>query len=247
MWNFFRSKSEPAVAFFKTDIHCHVVPGVDDGSPNVAKSIDLVERMRGLGFNRIIASPHVTAESFENTPEILDAALARLNDALAERALNAGSKPFVVERSAEYRIDDFFKEQLAKGLITTLPQKYILIENSFLQEPFDLENVVFDLKTSGMKPILAHPERYGYYADRRRRLEQLHDNGLMFQVNLLSLAGYYGKGEKQMAEYLAQKGFIDFLGTDIHSHRHIDCLEGYFSTRNYRSLAEKLHVRNDDI
>lgn len=242
MWNFFKKDKEPQKVFFKTDIHCHVIPGVDDGSPKIATSVELIRRMRALGFDRIIASPHVTAEKFENTPEILDPALASLND-----ALEAEGESFKVERSAEYRLDDYFKEQLCEGIVKTMPGGYILIENSFLQEPRDLEKMVFDLKTDGMKPILAHPERYGYYYERRSRLDELHLRGLMFQVNLLSLAGHYGKGELKLAEYLLEKGMIDFLGTDIHNHRHVDSLERYFTTKRYREIAKKLKVGNDLI
>ncbi len=245
MWNIFgSSKKEPAKTFFKTDIHCHVVPGVDDGSPDVKTSLELIDRMRSWGIERIIASPHVTSATFENTPDTLDPALQSLNDALLS-GTSSGDKPFQVERSAEYRLDDFFSEQLEKKNITPLPNNYLLIENSFVQEPWNLDNIIFDLRIAGYYPILAHPERYLYYHSRRDRYNEIHARGAMFQINLLSLAGHYGKNEQQMAEWLISKGLVDFIGTDLHNHRHADAIEAYLSTKQYKRHAEAIRVRND--
>lgn len=245
MWNIFgSSKKEPAKTFFKTDIHCHIIPGVDDGSPDVDTSLQLVERMRSFGIERIIASPHVTCATFENTPDVLDPALETLNDAL-KAATPAGEQPFVVERSAEYRLDDFFEEQFAKGLITPLPNNYLLVENSFVQEPWNLDKTIFDLKVAGYYPILAHPERYIYYHSKRDRYMEIHGRGAMFQINLLSLAGHYGKAEQQMAEWFIEKGLVDFIGTDLHNHRHADAIEEYLKSKRYKRIAEAINVRND--
>ena len=104
MFNFFsKKKSEPQQLFFHTDVHCHVVPGVDDGSPDVDTSVELIERMESWGLSRIIATPHMTQDTFENTPDILDPPLHELKEALARK----GSK-VNLSRSAEHRIDDFF-------------------------------------------------------------------------------------------------------------------------------------------
>ena len=85
-----------------------------------------------------------------------------------------------------------------------------------MQEPWNLETLIFDLQVKGMQPILAHPERYSYYYNRKDRLKELHKTGLMFQINLLSPAGAYGKAERKAAEYLIKEGLVDFIGTDLH-------------------------------
>ncbi len=82
MFNFFKKKQEPLQLCFNTDIHCHVLPGIDDGSPDVSTSVELIKRMRSWGINRIIATPHVTQASFENTPETMGNALKSLNEEL---------------------------------------------------------------------------------------------------------------------------------------------------------------------
>lgn len=245
MFNFFKKTPQVEAKMpFKTDIHCHIVPGVDDGSPDVDTSVELVERLMSMGIERIFASPHVTEDTFENTPEKLDAALMSLNNALHERNIDIR-----VSRSAEYRIDDFFKSQLEGGIATPLPNNFILIENSFIQEPWGLEQFIFDLKVKGYKPILAHPERYTYYAEkpRRSRYDKLFSLGVLFQVNMLSLAGRYGKTERDAALYLLEKGYISFLGTDMHNHSHADCIEAYLSSKQYAKVADALRrtAKND--
>ncbi|MCM1337249.1 MAG: hypothetical protein NC187_06530 [Candidatus Amulumruptor caecigallinarius] len=235
---FKKSQSAPAQLPVATDIHCHIVPGVDDGSPDVSTSVELIDRLRGIGFKRIFASPHVTGSVFENTEETLAGPLAELNAAL--RAKDG----FSIDRHAEYRLDDFFVEQLEKGAIKALPGNFILVENSFLQEPWNLEQLVYELKLKGYNPILAHPERYGYYQHHRERYHQLHSSGLCFQINLLSLADHYGGEERETAEWLISQGLVDFLGSDVHRHNHLDSIEAYLRTkraaRHFEALQGKL-------
>lgn len=242
MFDFFTKKKSPAEICFHTDIHCHIVPGVDDGSPDASTSADLVERMQKWGINRIIASPHVTQTTFENTPDILDPALEELHEELKRR----GNK-IEITHSAEYRIDEFFQEQLKKGVIMPYPNKYLLIENSFILEPWNLDQLVFDLQVEGYRPILAHPERYSYYYTKLSRYKALHDAGLKFQINLLSLAENYGKAERKVAETLIEEGLVDFIGTDLHRRHHADAIDSYLLTKNARKHMDMLRdvVKND--
>lgn len=235
----FLKKSEPLRLPFKTDIHCHIIPGVDDGSPDVDTSVELVKRMNSWGIERIIATPHITEATFENTPEILDPALEELQEALKARGVDVA-----VSRASENRIDDFFREQLAAGQITPYPNNYILVENSFIQEPWDLDQFLFDLKIKGYRPILAHPERFHYYFDEHpERYNALHRAGNLFQVNVLSLAGGYSKQEKRVAEKLIEKGYVDFLGTDLHNSRHADIIDAYLTTKDARRHFAALEGR----
>ena len=241
MLGFFKKKETPASLFFSTDIHCHVIPGIDDGSPDSTTSVELIERMQTWGINRIIASPHVTMGTFENTPATIGPALSDLKN-----ALSANDNNIEISHSAEYRIDENFIKQLEEGNIVSLPNNYLLVENSFIQEPWGIDQILFDLKVKGYIPILAHPERYAYYyGNKRSRYDELHNTGTMFQVNLLSLAGYYGGNERKWAEYLLEKGYVDFVGTDLHNHRHADCIEKFLSSKDYRKLSQKIAVKND--
>lgn len=232
---FFRKKKEPVKLWFTTDIHCHVVPGVDDGSPDAGTSARLVQGLYDLGIRRIIATPHVTQATFENTPQTLASPIAELRKALADNAIDVD-----IRTTAEYRVDEFFEQQIANGTLMPYPDNYLLIENSFIQEPWNLEQLIFDLQVKGYKLIMAHPERYLYYHTRPQRYQELKQLGIDFQVNLLSLAGYYGKNEKRMAERLVEAGMVDFMGTDTHGFRHLECFGNYLSSREAERHARLL-------
>lgn len=244
MFNFFSKSSAAEKLWFETDIHCHILPGIDDGSPSVERSMQLLERMEGWGLKRILASPHVTYGTFENDPETIQAARNSLQSALDE----AGSN-LVLGNSAEYRIDELFESHRAAGKLLTLPGDRLLIENSFLQEPPGLDKLVFDLQVEGFRPILVHPERYAYYHSGPDRYRALHDLGLRFQINVLSLTGYYGKDERRMAEWLMNNDLVDYVGTDLHSLRHADSIDEYLRSRTARQdrkiLGDK--IKNDAI
>lgn len=245
MFSIFKKKpKDPAELCFNTDIHCHLVPGVDDGSPDAATSADLIERMQGWGIKRILTSPHVTQNTFENDRTTIAPAMAELHQELDRRGNNIH-----IENHAEYRIDEFFAKYLEKNDLMLLPDNHILIENSYMQEPWNLDQLVFDLQVKGLSPILAHPERYIYYYTHKNRYQELHNAGLMFQINLLSLAGSYGKPEQKMAEHLIKEGLVDFIGTDLHNRRHADCIDQYLRTSDaYSHMADLCGlVRNNKV
>ncbi len=243
MFNFFSKKSKDTdKLFFHTDIHCHVIPGIDDGSPSVEKSVELIRRMEAIGLTRIIATPHVTDFTFENTPEIMDEATNKL---IPE--LNAAGVNVDLSHSAEYRLDDFFKRQFKEDNLSPMPNKFLLVENSFIQEPWGLDGLLFEIKVKGYTPILAHPERYTYYAIHKERYKKLHEAGTLFQVNLLSLASHYGKDTRRVAEYLIENEMVDFIGTDIHNSAHLDQIERYLGSKDYKRDRAALDgvIRND--
>ena len=243
MFNFF-SKKTPEKLWFATDIHCHIIPGIDDGSPSAEKSVELVENMQAWGIERIFASPHVTQGSFPNTPETIAAARKKLQD-----ALDAKGNPLQLDNSAEYRLDDLFAEQRDKGILLTLPGNRLLVENSFIQGPMGFDNLLFELQVSGFRPILVHPERYYYYYSDPDRYRAIHNAGVEFQINLLSLSGYYGKDEKRIAEKLIDMGLVDYVGTDLHGRRHVDSINAYLGSRDFRRHRAALEnvIKNDTI
>lgn len=246
MFNFFFKKkpAELPELFFHTDIHCHIMPGVDHGAQDESESLTLLEAEQKWGISHIVLTSHVTESTFENNPDTLAAGFARTTE-VAKGMQN----PVTLAYSAEYRIDSLFTEQLEKGLIIAMPENYLLVENSYMQEPWGLDGLLFDLKIKGYKPIMAHPERFEYYQTNRKRYTALHDAGNFFQVNLLSLAGYHGSGAKKTAEWLVSQGYADFLGTDIHHTAHVEAIDKYLRSKEFRSIMPKLEktVKNDKI
>ena len=247
MFNFFSRSKGADQLWFETDIHCHVIPGVDDGCPDADTSVEVLGRMHDLGLRRVIASPHVTEVTFENDRSTLEPAYQTLKERMKDDAGLAGMELFY---SSENRIDGLFTDNFEKGNLITVPvndEKYLLIENAFMQEPWDLDNLIFQMQVRGYSPILVHPERFIYYHENPERLARLH-TAVPFQINVLSLAGYYGKHIRKFAESLMDKGFVDYLGTDIHNTRHAEAIAEYLkSSQSARDARVLANIKNDEV
>ncbi|MCF8246411.1 MAG: hypothetical protein K9J37_16320 [Saprospiraceae bacterium] len=217
-------KNKPAAAadfsFLGTDMHSHMIPAVDDGSDSIETSLELLQGFVDLGYKKIITTPHTRPDYFPNTQADLRARFERLNPAIAQANL-----PLEVEMASEYFVDYEFLQQQDINNLLTFSGKHLLIELSTYQAPPNLFETIFQLKIKGYQLILAHPERYGYYASDFSQFEKLKDFGCQFQVNLLSLTGIYGKPPKELAMKFFKNNMVDFLGTDMHHAKHLESLK----------------------
>ncbi len=199
------------------DIHSHLLPGIDDGSPNVDTSVKLITKLQHLGFYKFLCTPHIFTELYPNNSGTITNALNEV-----KLALTAAGLEIDIDAAAEYMVDETF---VVGPDLMCFPGKYILIEMSYLSENPNIEQVIFDLQLQGYYVILAHPERYNFYHNNYPRFNRLKDMGVLFQLNLLSLAGYYGKGVKQAADYLIEHRIYDLAATDLHHERHLKVLD----------------------
>ena len=240
----FGRKKEQVKLFYNTDIHCHILPGVDHGSPSLEKSLEMLQAEAEMGISRVILTSHVTAVTFENTREKLMDAFLKLQDAVTDAGLDMD-----LALSAEYRMDEYFDKEYAADHLLPMPGNYILLENSFQQELMNLDELLFDMQIKGYRTILAHPERYTYYSRRRKRYEQLHNAGARFQVNILSFTGYFGEEARDSALWFAKNGMIDFLGSDMHNIKHAHIIMDYLNSKEWKRLGPELEetVKNDMI
>ena len=206
------------------DMHSHLLPGLDDGAETVEHSLDLLRALRALGFRKLIMTPHIMGDFYKNTPASIRTALHQLRTAAAA----AGLGDVELDCAAEYYLDEFLGHKLADGtemLTFGGDKRYLLFETSYMNEPLNLFEIIFELKAQGYRPVLAHPERYTYLYGRFGEIEKLrHDHGVLLQVNLNSLAGYYSPAAKKVAEHLVDGGLVDFVGTDTHHLRHTETL-----------------------
>jgi protein-tyrosine phosphatase len=226
MFDFFslnKPKKGSFNALFDTiecDIHSHLIPAVDDGSPDLATSIGLIKQMRDLGFKKIITTPHVS-EVYDNSNDTLLDGFMKLRNALKKEAIDVE-----VTMAAEYMINDIFEEKIrADEPLLTLPKRYILVEMPHISEPVNFYNVLKLLIAKGYTPILAHPERYRFYNRSLFDYEKIKGYGCLFQMNILSLIGYYGHAISECSWTLLNNKMIDFVGSDIHHARHIEALK----------------------
>lgn len=226
-----------------TDIHSHILPGIDDGSPDIETSLLLVEGLIKLGISHSIATPHIIGDLYRNNCDTINNALSALRDALEEKQLK-----FKINAAAEYMLDAYFLELLQKKVpLLTLKNNLILTEFSYAERPFNIENIVFAVITEGYQPILAHPERYAYYHNDYKQYHHLADLGFLLQVNLLSLTGYYGKGVAKAAAYIIKNKLVSFIGTDLHHLRHLDALNDPANKTVFAELFSGQTFNNDMI
>jgi Capsular polysaccharide biosynthesis protein len=244
MFGLFKSKKKSGSLHigFKTDVHAHILPGIDDGADNLEESLELIRSLKALGIERVIATPHITEEVFPNDKKTIDEAYQQLRTALEAERIQ-----FDVKYSAEYRLDGNFLSHWERNDLIPFPKNYLLIENSYLQPYWRLEETIFELHLAGYKPILAHPERYTYYHNDFSVFDKLHALNCKFQVNILSLAGMYGKEVKKTALHLLNKGYINFLATDVHHIRHIKAMEEFLQTSEFEKISAKLNLLNDTL
>lgn len=220
----------PDFSAVRADMHSHLIPGIDDGARTMEDAVALIRRLNELGYSKLITTPHIQGEFYKNTPGIILAGLENVKNAV--RAQNI---PVEIEAAAEYLLDDAFPEKMNNGNLLTFGSKYILVEMSYYSPNPDLKNIVFNLQVDGYKVILAHPERYTYWFNDFSRYEDLKDRGVFFQLNIVSLAGHYPDPVKKFAEKLIEKGFIDFVGSDMHNTNYMRSMEN--------SLKEKVLAR----
>jgi len=223
MFSLFTRKKEPeSVDYFPLtmDIHSHILPGIDDGSPDLETSIRLIKGLMEMGVTKSIATPHVISDLYRNNPTTINNALTLLRNEIKAQGLN-----FEVNAAAEYMLDSSFFELLhKKEPILTLKDNIILTEFSYASMPEDPAKHSFEIIMAGYSPILAHPERYPYYYKNYNMYHRFVELGFMLQLNLLSLTGYYGKEAVKASHYMLKNELISFVGTDMHHFRHLDML-----------------------
>lgn len=244
MFNFFFWRKEKLPLPYTRELHCHLVPGVDDGSTSMDFSMKAIKFLEKYGVERIIFTPHYTYPKFTNSPQNIQP----IFDTIKQNVENAGLDIKCENFSFEYRVDHSFEKMIAAGApgtkecqLKTLKGNWILIENAWAAPYAHLDDVIESLKGDGYKVIMAHPERYRYYAEKPGEFYyKLREQGVYFQLNLLSFAGAYGKLEKEIAVWMLKKGFIHFLGSDIHNSRHLDCIERYLKSDDYSDNYDRL-------
>ena len=259
MFSFFRKKPRYGTSLesLGCDIHSHLIPGIDDGAPDLETSLLLIRGLVDLGYRKLITTPHVNSDHFRNTPEII---LNGRDRVIAEIRRQGLTVEFGA--AAEYLIDDGFTDNLSRTAtflplqnnpiqspaFLTLKDNLLLVELSFVVPAINLKQVLFDQQLKGYQPVLAHPERYLYFAGNKGWYDQLRESGCLFQLNLLSFIGHYGPEVRELAFYLVKKKYVDFLGTDLHHQRHLEMLGASRTLeRTVSKLVDTGLIRNSQL
>lgn len=208
----------------RTDCHCHILPGLDDGAGSLEESIALAKRQVSWGFRKAVCTSHRVGK-YPYVPEVVTATCRQLQEAL--RTLEI---PLELTPSMEYRlIPETWPETLEKGWLLPWEGDNILIELP-IHKASRIGNIVPEdeikrLLDMGYQPVLAHPERY-LYLD-MDRYHSLKEAGALFQRNVGSLEGLYGEAVSVRCEALLAEGLYDTRGTDLHNERYADFFDSF--------------------
>lgn len=193
------------------DLHSHWIAGIDDGAKTPADGVALLRGLAGLGFERVIATPHMRPSMFDNTRADLEAAYAAMAPHLDAPGLPA------VDLASEHYFDDVVFARLVAGEGLPYPGGHaVLVEFHNERFPFRAAERFFDLRMKRLRPVLAHPERYRQVWDDPRAVEPLVDGGAVLLLDVAALDGKYGRSPRKTAERLLEEGLYDAACSDAH-------------------------------
>jgi len=226
----------------KVDVHSHLIPGIDDGAQTIEEAIVLVQKLKSLGYIKLIVTPHTMMHRFPNTTQSITAGLRVLKTALLKQQIIMD-----IEAASEYYLDEHLMELIEKRDILTFGDNYLLFEMSYVNHPLDYESMIKKMIDAGYKPILAHPERYLYMGRNFDKYVTLRILGVYFQLNINSIGGYYSSEVQNNARCLVKEGMISFLGSDTHRLKHSETLGEIINTEEYRDIFSKNMILNNTL
>ena len=237
IFNLFKSKPtlKELIPDGFVDIHSHILPGIDDGAKNIEESLELISKMKNLGFSKIIATPHTYNGLYNNTNDSIKKAYRKLKS----KKINNIKLDF----ASEYMLDDTIIEKARDNSLLCIKDNYLLVEMSYMSAPNNLFEIIYELQVNGYTPVLAHPERYRFFHSNFKKFLRLKKIGCLFQANILSSVDFYGEDIRRFLDKLLQKGMIDFVGSDIHNTSHVSKFNQKKRIKNIE-LFKKVILRN---
>lgn len=220
-----------------TDIHSHLLPGVDDGMGSADESYRACQYLEKIGVKRIFLTPHIMEDLPDNHPSFLKQRF--------ESFVENNPSGIEFRLAGEYMMDNGFDRQLKEGILT-ISDNYVLVETSYMAASPDVPRMLYELSVRGYCPLIAHPERYLYMT--LEQLLALRERKYVFQMNLMSLTGVYGKDVQKRALFLLREGHYMFVGSDIHKlsvYQH--ALSNLYLSRDERKALAKLLENNMEL
>jgi tyrosine-protein phosphatase YwqE len=228
--------------FWQTDVHSHLIAGVDDGVKSTDDALTCIRTLAGWGIKRVITTPHISQDYFPN-----DAVTLQKGRDVLQQQVDLAGIPIQIDVAAEYMLDDFFLERLEQGpLLSFGAERFVLVEMSALARPFLLDEMFFRIQTEGYIPVLAHPERYHSYYSDFEALVRIRERGCLLQLNWMSLLGRYGPQAKAQAQLILKYKCADLIGSDMHRPSDLSTMEALFTSPFYEQLSQQ-PLRNSSL
>lgn len=224
------------------DIHCHVLPNVDDGAKDITTSLKMLKIAEGIGIDRIIATPHFYRNYFEVEYEEVIRKTMELNNKAQENGINIKILP-----GQEVFIDKYTIQMYEEGRIGRLNNsRYMLVEFPLDELPKYALDIIYELRIRNVVPIIAHPERYKYVIHKPSVLNDFIEEGCLFQINAGSITGDFGKKIYKTSKILLKNGICDFIGSDAHSYKRrspklLKCMEEVVE-KKYKKVFENVDI-----
>ena len=233
-----------SIAELGADMHAHWIPGIDDGAKTVEDSLAMLQGLASLGFSTLIATPHIMADYYRNTPECIREGLEKVREAAQAAGLSLR-----LEAAAEYYLDEQFVALLEKGNMLSFGKDYLLFELSYVNRPSNLQTAIFQIQTHGYQPVLAHPERYPYFGEdgNLTPFREMAEQGVLLQLNLGSLTGQHGPFARHLARELVDAQLVHFAGTDVHRASQTRDLEQLSTDRWFHKLLDSGRLLNGGL
>jgi len=230
-------------SLLKADMHSHLIPGIDDGAPDLATSVEMINGLIHLGFKKLITTPHIMQDMYPNNRDDILKRYEGLKQHLQTEGIEVE-----LEVAAEYFLDDNFKKLLSnKEPLLNFGDNLVLVEFSMASEPLDFKELLFEMQMQNYRPVIAHPERYVYHEKNKEFFEELKAAGYLFQLNLMSLAGAYGKSVNELAKYFIKHQYYELAGTDLHNHHHLDHLQNHAIVHGVKELIDSGNLINPTL
>ena len=233
---FFRTLLRPGFFEGASDMHSHILPGVDDGMKDSQAAIKALFLLKRLGYRKVKLTPHFMKDYPENTRANIEAQYRTFLSEVKEVSLLHDVE---LSLGGEYMLDSCFMDRCEEGFLTLgRNNALVLCETSYMNADPKASEMLYKIMLKGYQPVVAHPERYNYatMASYRRWKEK----DYLLQLNLLSLAGAYGDMAKAKARALLKAGMYDYVGTDLH--REIDPGRTVYSIRLSKKERDQLEV-----
>ena len=224
----FRNKLPQDIFKGATDLHCHLLPGVDDGFSTVEKSLHALKKLEEHGIKKMVLKPHFMKDYPDNNRTTITAKFEAYKE---EAARVCGIELHI---AGEYMMDARFLEHFKQGFLTLDKQgTHVLCETSYLMCEQGVSEMLYEIMCSDYQPVIAHPERYEY-ANKDDYFKWV-DKRFKFQLNILSLAGAYGSNAVAKSQYLLKEGLYDYVGSDMHG------------LSNYERFLPEIRLSNKNI
>ncbi|RAK03130.1 tyrosine-protein phosphatase YwqE [Larkinella arboricola] len=228
------------------DVHAQLLPGRQDGTDSVEHSMSLLRELSALGYRKVVATLHIMNGFYHNTIESISASSALLTHELQKSKID-----IEVEVAAEYFVDiNLLKILYTNADLLTFGKnnaRYLLLDTSLVKRPYELDKVITALQQRNIIPVMAHPEQYIYLQKDPEAVQGLHEQGVKFQMNLLSLTGQPSRESRHLAEWMIDHRLVSFVGTDICHETQLPAIKEARKLPHFHKLLESGLLVNNSL